>query len=220
MTTGQQAEFLHYVSRFGKSYATKEEFDFRAEIFAKKAESIAERNARNGAKFKVGLNKFSDWTKDEYRRLLRYRKNSGLRHDLKPAKTLDIGAIPTKLDWRKLNAVNDVQDQGQCGSCWAFSAIAAIEGHHAIKTGKLVKLSEQQLVDCAGGIYGNEGCDGGDMAAAMNYTETHALNTEDEYPYYANDETCAWNSSLGLVNTTNINQVSPKNVTQLLAAIA
>ena len=71
---------------------------------------------------------------------------------------LDETGIPTSVDWTKLGAVNKVKDQGQCGSCWAFSATAAVEGANAIKTGKLLDLSEQQLVDCD---TQSHGCNGG-----------------------------------------------------------
>ena len=71
---------------------------------------------------------------------------------------LDVSALPASVDWRTKGAVNAVKDQGQCGSCWAFSATAAVEGANAIKTGKLLDLSEQQLVDCD---TQSQGCNGG-----------------------------------------------------------
>lgn len=82
-----------------------------------------------------------------------------------------------------------------------------------------MKLSEQQLVDCAGGIYGNEGCDGGDMGQAMNYTIAFPLETEDDYEYVEYDETCEYDASKAKVRSVSVNNVTPQNVTQLLWAI-
>lgn len=83
-----------------------------------------------------------------------------------------------------------------------------------------MKLSEQQLVDCSDDKpYGNEGCDGGDMTAAMQYSESHALELEDDYPYLEYDDKCAWVPSKAKVNVTAIHAVTPNNATQLLAAV-
>ena len=80
------------------------------------------------------------------------------------------------MDW-KGKAVGDVRNQGSCGSCWAFSACGALEGLSAIKTSpkKVPVFAPQQLVDCAGGSYGNEGCDGGMMDAAFWYTKDNGI---------------------------------------------
>lgn len=71
---------------------------------------------------------------------------------------LDASSNPDSVDWVVAGAVNDVQDQGNCGSCWAFSAIASMEGQHFVQTGELLKLSEQQCVDCDSD---SMGCRGG-----------------------------------------------------------
>ncbi|KAE8734703.1 hypothetical protein F3Y22_tig00000731pilonHSYRG00015 [Hibiscus syriacus] len=98
--------------------------------------------------------------------------------------------LPKSIDWRKKGAVTGVKDQGTCGSCWAFSAVAAIEGINQIKTGKLAYLSEQELVDCDTSSF-NEGCNGGDMVKAFEFIiKRGGIAAEKDYPYEGKDGSC------------------------------
>merc|ERR1712025_146616 len=123
-------------------------------------------------------------------------------------------------DWRSEGAVNAVQNQASCGSCWSFSATAAVEAAHHKATGKLVKLSEEQLVQCS---KRNNGCNGGSMALAFKYLESTAQTTESAYPYTSGrGVTGQCNSSKaqgGHVKVTNYHNVTRNNPTQLKAAI-
>ncbi|KAG5443671.1 Cathepsin L [Clonorchis sinensis] len=125
-------------------------------------------------------------TKEEFGRLLGFR---GLRNTSRAnSKYITIAAEPpASIDWRSTGAVTPVKDQGQCGSCWAFSATGAIEGQHFMATKQLVSLSEQQLVDCSS-HFGNFGCSGGWMDNAFKYVKhTHGITTETKYPYISGE---------------------------------
>jgi C1A family cysteine protease len=174
--------FSNYAAKFGKRYASKEEFAFRKEVFFSnlaKAQALLDENST----FTVGENHLADWTPEEYKKLLGYRPNKALRESLPTQVVSDIITLPDTVDWRDQGAVTGVKDQGQCGSCWAFSTTGSLEGAHFLKTGELLSLSEQQLVDCAGLRYGNLGCNGGNMLNAMKYAEKYALELESIYPY-------------------------------------
>ena len=103
----------------------------------------------------VGHNQFSDWTEDEKSKL---RGFDGSKIEGNAGQMDDSFTIPDTVNWVDTGAVNEIQDQGRCGSCWAFSAIAAIEGAHQITSGELLKLAEQQCVDCD---KKSSGCNGG-----------------------------------------------------------
>jgi cathepsin L len=185
-------EFLKYVAKYGKSYGTKEEFEFRADLFKKTLTALSQENSKNENTFRVAVNKFADWTPAEYRRMLAYKP---IRGNVAPVVDTPL-SIPTSIDWRTEGAVNPIKDQGQCGSSWAFSAVGAMESRNKIKTGTLLDLSEQQLVDCAIVGYGNLGCNGGDMGTAMDYAHDKGMESENVYPYTAIfDGNCNYDSS-------------------------
>lgn len=166
-------------------------------VFMENKHMIAKHNqqAANGMKgYTLKMNQFGDMLHHEfvaimngYKRSLRNEMNStrGSTY-LSPANVV----VPENVDWREKGYVTAVKNQGQCGSCWSFSATGALEGQHYRKTGKMVSLSEQNLVDCSKN-YGNNGCNGGMMDFAFQYIkENHGIDTESSYPYQAHDGKC------------------------------
>ena len=124
------------------------------------------------------------------------------------------------MDWRTKNAVTPIKDQGQCGSCWAFSTTGSTEGAAAIATGKLVSLSEQQLMDCST-AQGNQGCNGGLMDNAFKYIISNGgLDTEADYPYTMRDGTCnTAKAATHAATITGYTDVPQNNDAQLQAAV-
>ena len=146
-------QFLEHIAAYGISYGTQEEYMFRQEIFNAKVAEFAKINADPQNTFTVGTNFMSTWTQEEYKKILGFKGNETLAEPT----VLSTEGIPAAKDWRSLGAVNAVKNQAQCGSCWAFSATCAVEGAHFLKSGKLLSLSEQELVSCDTACYGCQG---------------------------------------------------------------
>jgi cathepsin L len=129
-------------------------------------------------------------------------------------------AVPDSVDWRTQGYVTPIKDQGQCGSCWAFSAVASLEGQHFKASGKLVSLSEQNLVDCSM-AQGNQGCNGGLMDQAFTYIKANnGIDTEDSYPYTATDQTCAYSAANVGATDTGFTDIKSGSEDDLVNAIA
>jgi C1A family cysteine protease len=181
--------FNVYQEKFDKTYDTPVEHAYRLAIFYNSLKRIEAKN-KLGLSHTSGINHFSDLTKKEFK-----AKYLGYKPNPKEVKTYNnelLNAIPSNdVDWRNsTGVVTPVKDQGQCGSCWAFSATGAMEGVAALSYQKPSQsFSEQQLVDCSS-KYGNEGCDGGLMNQAFQFVIDNGIETEAQYPYKARDQTC------------------------------
>ena len=206
-------EFIKFVATHAKNYATVEEFNMRAAIFAETHAEIAKLNATESSVH--GHNKFSDWTREEYRKML------GLKDiQMAPANAC-LSGTPTadSVNWRDAGKVDAIQDQGQCGSCWAFSTALSTSAAYAIDVKDVVySLSQQQLVDCAGPL--NHGCNGGMYTYAWNYLKNNSFMLASDYPYTAVDGTCAYDESKGVMHTGGNSGRHPfENICQDVASI-
>lgn len=163
----------------------------RYHIWSKNKADIDAHN-KLGLSYTLGMNHIGDLTEHEIKvrnGLLpdenSPRRNRRRRHLFVAPTNVN---IPDTVDWRDKGYVTAVKEQGQCGSCWSFSSTGALEGQMFKKTGKLVSLSEQNLLDCANG---NRGCHGGRMPNAFDYVKDHGIDTDKNYPYTAIAGTCS-----------------------------
>jgi len=202
-----------------KSYSVAEEA-VRFGIFIENFNKIHRLNSETeGVTFAV--NKFADLTATEFKQI--YASGANFENHRKEVarnslrRNLNVDALPDSVDWRNKGAVTPVKDQGQCGSCWAFSTTGVLEGFNYVNNGELLSFSEQQIVDCASAA--GYGCQGGWPYLAVQYAAQNGLELESDYPYTAKDGTCSFDASKAHKVNSNYQFVTPKSTDQLKSAL-
>lgn len=221
-----QPSFDEWCAQFGKcSGFSDAEHTSRAAVYADNVAYINAHNAKfaaGAATFDMGVNEFSAMTHDEFKAMflgpkipIRNQSNVEILPEIRSFKAGD-----DSVDWRAKGAVTPVKNQGQCGSCWSFSTTGSTEGRVQIKTGKLVSLSEQQLMDCST-AEGDHSCQGGLMDYGFEYIiKNGGIDTEADYPYKARNEACDHTKEgTHAATISGYKDVTKNSETQLLAAV-
>ncbi|XP_063172873.1 cathepsin S-like [Candoia aspera] len=211
--------------KYGKEYQNKNQEDQRRMNWEKNIQFISLHNLEYSLglhSYELGMNHLGDMTSEEVTlRLTGLKIPSWWNQNSTSHKsTLDAGSIPASIDWREKGSVTSVKNQYACGACWAFSAVGALEAQLKSKTGKLVSLSPQNLVDCSS-FYGNHGCNGGYMPAAFQYIiDNKGINSETYYPYTAKDGLCRYNPAARAATCSQYVLLPSGNETFLKDAVA
>ncbi|XP_032595615.1 putative cysteine proteinase CG12163 isoform X2 [Drosophila grimshawi] len=207
--------FHKFQLKYKRQYANTAEHQMRLRIFRQNLRTIEELNANERGSAKYGITQFADMTSTEY------KLHAGLwqRSEDKPTGGAAAvvppyaGEMPKEFDWRQKKAVTHVKNQGQCGSCWAFSVTGNIEGLYAIKTGELEEFSEQELLDCDST---DSACNGGLMDNAYKaIKDIGGLEYESEYPYAAKKMQCHFNRTMSHVQLSGFVDLPKGNETAM-----
>jgi len=195
--------FNSWKAQFNKIYDAEEEAIRKVVFF----ENLEKAQALNKVEPGVyGMTQFADLTEEEFSMYL------GFRPEMEPsnatvAADLSVEDTPTAWDWREKGAVTEVKNQGQCGSCWAFSTTGDIEGTWFLAGNKLTELSEQDLVDCDKN--GDQGCNGGLPSNAFQYIiSAGGIESESDYPYKGVDGSCSFSKSKAAAKISSWEKVS------------
>ncbi|KAJ0970449.1 hypothetical protein J5N97_023326 [Dioscorea zingiberensis] len=213
-----------WMTKHGRVYKDSAEKDLRFKIFKQNVEYIESVNNAGNRTYKLGTNQFTDLTNEEFKAThngFMPSKSAALQKPTGGFRYGDVTDIPESLDWRTEGSVlTPIKNQRECGCCWAFSAVAAVEAITAITTGQLVSLSEQELVDCD--TNENKGCGGGNMDNAFKFIVGNGgLTTEENYPYTASDQgTCNSQEFSNVVTISGYEDVPANSESSLLKAVA
>jgi len=213
-----ESEWASFKGKHQKNYLSQQEHDFRKAIFADNLNKIQQHNAEEALglhTFTLGVNQFADMTSEEFVAYYNGFKANG--QDNQNVVEIEVEDLPESIDWRTKGAVTPVKNQGSCGSCWSFSATGSMEAAHFKKTGKLVSLSEQMLVDCD---HTDNGCYGGLPLNAFEFViKNGGINTEESYPYKGRRESCKFDKDNVAATFTSYNSVKSKSEADLKKAV-
>jgi C1A family cysteine protease len=221
-TVHKRTRFKSWMQLFNKQFSD-DEMDAAYATWSKNDDFIQKTNAAE-LTYPVGHNEFSAMEWEDFREVYtgykdsaKYlRRTKNVNHELSDKDA--IKAAPASVDWTTKNAVTPVKNQGQCGSCWAFSTTGSTEGAYAIASGNLVSLSEQMLVSCDHN--GDQGCNGGLMDNAFGWINSNGgICTEADYPYQGTTGTCTTGCSPA-VTVTGHHDVPAKDEDALAVAAA
>lgn len=224
-------QFQDWMKKYDRSYSSDDEFQKRFGVWKTTNAYIIKRN-KEVSSFKLGHNIYSDLTLDEFHQRFNLGEYyvSGIKEKIfgneknfdKATTRRVLDELPDYVNWVEEGAVVGVKDQGSCGSCWAFSAVGAVETVKYLQDNELVSLSEQEMMDCDEHLINNS-CNGGNMGAAFGYvTKNEGLCSEEDYPYIADFQDCADDTCENVVNT-NISGYTPvkyKSTEDLMSSLA
>ena len=193
-------QFVDFIEKYGKVYKNQAEFEHRFNIFKSSLEILSAR--RQVGNKTHGITKFSDMTPEEFKATLTLKVgNQWCRPTA--LKFLQDVQNADSLDWRAKGKVSPIKDQGQCGSCWAFSTTGFMESQLLMTNDTAETFSEQQLVDCDT-TYGDAGCNGGLQQNAFNYITDNGIMGDAGYRYTAYKGYCEYKKADAKHSVQNI----------------
>ena len=178
-------QFQKFIKKYHKKYNSINEFLARYEVFRRNVMETFQENSS----YRTGITKFSDMTHQEFAKIyLNLNYDAMAIANFNPHIVTSKNAAPDSWDWRDKGYVSHVKDQASCGSCWAFSTMANLEGQYYKKKGTMVTLSEQMLVDCD---TIDSACNGGLMEYAFTWLKQNGgIMTDADYPYVGYKQSC------------------------------
>ena len=206
-TSNQATDFQAWKQKYNMKFESQFEEAYRERVFLENLEKMNTHNLNEHRTYSMGINQFSALTDEEFIQTYLGLTAPAEKMNIDSEDDLSVGDT----DWVSQGAVTPVKNQGQCGSCWAFSTTGGLEGLSKLAYGSLESFSEQQLVDCSG-KYGNMACNGGLMTNAFKYIRDNGIVHEDEYAYKAVKQVCSKDGGpfkiSGYTEVTNCNDLA------------
>lgn len=221
------AEWKAFKTKYGRNYLDGPEDAFRFKIFAENRRNIAAHNDkfhRGLLSYRLAMNDFGDMHSEEFLEMYNCGNENVTEEEavtFLPPENIDLRKLPETVDWRKKGYVTPIKNQGACGACWAFSATGSLEGQYFRKTGKLVRLSEQNLVDCVEREVRGSRCRSGSPGSSFRYVRDNGgIDTEKSYPYVGRRQRCKFRKGHVGANVTGFVKIKKGSEELLKIAVA